>query len=93
MTKAKLQQVETVPVTVKRIMSTREFARGFSDVRKGRPLDWRIGGDDTNAAWGYERGRLLAFIAPLDWPLWIGNRLNPKAVELYARASERRLVI
>jgi hypothetical protein len=60
----KLKQVETVPVTVKSIMSTHEFERGFRDARKGRPFDWRIGGDDTNAAWDYERGRLLACQAP-----------------------------
>ena len=75
----RLPQVKTVPFTVKSIMSTDEFERGFRDARKGRPFDWRIGGDDIDAAWDYERGRLLAHLAPLDMPLWINGKLNPKA--------------
>jgi hypothetical protein len=85
-----MTQVKTVPITVKRIMSTREFARGFGDARKGVPFDWRIG-TENGGEWGYERGRLLAHIAPLDMPLWINGKLNPEAVALYAAASKRRL--
>ena len=72
-------------------MSSPEFKRGLDDARKGRPFDWRVGGWD--GAWDYERGRQFAFIAPLDWPLRIGGRLNPKAVALYAAASKRKLVL
>ena len=75
----RLPQVKTGPFTVKSIMGTDEFERGFGDARKGRPFDWRIGGDDIDAAWDYERGRLLAHLAPLDMPLWINGKLNPKA--------------
>jgi hypothetical protein len=88
----KLKQVETVPVTVKGIMSACEFARGFEDARKGRPFDWRIG-TENGEAWGYERGRLFAFIAPIDMPLRIGGLLNPKAVALCDAAFDRRLII
>ena len=74
----RLPQLKTVPF--KSIMSTDEFERGFRDARKGGPFDWRIGGDDIDAAWDYERGRLLAHLVPLDMPLWINGKLNPKAV-------------
>jgi hypothetical protein len=88
----KQEQVETVPITVESVMKTPEFARGFGDARKGLPFDWRIGAENGED-WSYERGRLLAHIAPLDMPLQIGGKLNPKAVALYAAASKRRLVI
>jgi hypothetical protein len=88
----KQEQVETRPVTVQSIMKTDEFERGFRDARKGKPFDWRIGGDDIDAAWDYERGRLLAYLAPLDMPLRINGKLNPEAVALYAAASKRRYV-
>jgi hypothetical protein len=86
------KQVETVRVTVQSIMRTCEFARGFGDARKGLPFDWRIGAENDED-WSYERGRLLAHIAPLNMPPRIGSKLNPKAVALYAAASKRRLVI
>ena len=82
-----LPQVKTVPFTVKSIMSTDEFERGFRDARKGRPFDWRIGGDDIDAASDYERGRLLAHLAPLDMPLWINGSEGRSARLEQARPS------
>jgi hypothetical protein len=82
-----VEQVKTVRCTTEDIMNDPDFWRGFEDARKGRSFDWRI--DE----WSYERGRLFAYIAPLDMPLWIDSKLNPKAVALYRRASARRLII
>jgi hypothetical protein len=87
------KQVATVPVTVQRIMKARSFERGFKDVRAGIPFDWRIGGDDTNDAWSYERGRHFAFIAPISMPLHIDSKLNPKAVALCQAAFNRDLIL
>jgi hypothetical protein len=77
------------------IMSSPEFKRGLDDARKGIAFDWRVGGYGANAdgAWNYERGRLFAFIAPLDMSLQTGNRLNPEAVALYNAARDRNLVL
>jgi hypothetical protein len=86
-------QVPTVRVPITTFMRTPEFARGFADVRAGIPLDWRVGSTDPDAAWAYERGRLLAHIAPLNMPLRIGCQLNPKAVSLYGAAIARKLII
>ena len=80
-------QVPTVTVTIAAIMRSAEFKRGLDDARKGIPFDWRI--DE----WNYERGRLFAYVAPVSMPLWIGRKLNERAIALYRAASERGLII
>jgi hypothetical protein len=94
MTSVDSDQVPTKRTTMATIMGRPEFAKGFEDARKGVPFDWRIGGDpkNTNGAWSYERGRLLAHIAPLSMPLYIGSSLNPKAVALCNAAFDRKLI-
>jgi hypothetical protein len=82
-----VQQVKTRRTTVRAVMSTPEFERGFEDVRRGVPFDWR------NDEWGYERGRHFACIAPLSMPLRIAGKLNLKAVALYDAAVKRRSII
>ena len=81
------RQASTSSTTVTAIMKTPAFQRGLEDVRAGVPFDWR---DD---AWAYERGRLFGHIAPLNMPLWIGGKLNPKAITLFKAAFERRLIV
>jgi hypothetical protein len=63
------------------------FERGLCDARAGIAFDWRID------SWEYERGRLFAHIAPLNMPLRIGRKLNPKAVALFDAAFDRRLIV
>jgi hypothetical protein len=76
-------------------MESREFALGFEGARKGAPFDWRIGTDapDSNASWHYERGRLFAYVCPLDMPLRICGYLNPKALALCTAAFRRLFII
>jgi hypothetical protein len=81
------EQASTVGATVAEIMETDAFERGVDDARKGKPFDWR------NGCWEYERGRLFGHIAPLNMPLRIGGKLNPKAVALFSAAFSRKLVI
>ena len=81
------KQVPTWFITTKAIMASPAFELGLDDVRRGIPFDWRID------KWEYERGRLFAFIAPLDMPLRVGNKLNPKAVALFDAASNRKLIV
>jgi hypothetical protein len=64
------------------------FARGLADIRAGRPFDTHTDDD----YWAYERGRLFGAIAPLSMPLFIGKKLNPKAIALYEAASRRKLI-
>jgi hypothetical protein len=84
---AKSRQIRTISVATTTIMRDIDFERGFEDARNGIPFDWRIG------SWGYERGRLLAHIAPLAMQLRIGSKLNPKAIALCEAAFQRKLII
>jgi hypothetical protein len=75
------EQIRTSPTTVTEIMRHPNFARGLADVRAGRPLAEVV--DD----WSYERGRLFGKLAPRSMPLFIGGRLNPKAIRLYEESA------
>jgi hypothetical protein len=81
------EQVRTVSVSIRTIVADREFARGLNEVRNGLPFN------PNNDNWEYERGRAFGFIAPLDMPLRIGTRLNPKALKLADAAFNRKLLI
>src|SRR5262249_23711601 len=76
------KQVRTRRVSTHSIIASSEFARGLEDVRAGRPFN------ADNGSWDYERGRAFGFIAPLDIPLRIGRKLNPKALKLADAACE-----
>jgi hypothetical protein len=88
-----MTQIPTRRITIRVIMSSPAFKRGLDDARNGVAFDWRVGCQDGDSAWSYERGRLFGFIAPLDMPLRIDGRLNPKAVALCDAAFERKLVL
>jgi hypothetical protein len=79
-------QADTFPVTLHSIVASKEFARGFDEVRRGLPFN------PDNDDWDYERGRLFGRIAPLDMPLRIGRRLNPRALALAEAAFKRNLL-
>jgi hypothetical protein len=81
------EQAQTYRVSVRRIVASREFARGLDEVRNGFPFD------PDNSDWDYERGRCFGFIAPIDMPLRIDGALNPKALKLAEAAFARRLLI
>jgi len=82
-----IEQALTLPVTVRSIVASKEFARGVEEVRRGLPFN------PDNDSWEYERGRCFGFIAPLDMPLRIGRALNLKAVKLAEAAFARKLLI
>jgi hypothetical protein len=81
-----MSQVTTFKCSIESIMGTREFAAGIHDVRHGSPPRFDVFCDDD---WGYERGRLFAYIAPLSMQIRINGRLNRKAIALYRVAMER----
>jgi hypothetical protein len=83
-----VEQVVTDPCSPVSIMCHPNFARGLDDIRAGQPFDDHV--DDEY--WAYERGRLFGAIAPRSMPLFIGRKLNPKAVRLFRAAGERRLI-
>lgn len=81
-------QVRNSRTSTTTIMRHRNFARGWADIRAGRPFDPDV--DDNY--WAYERGRLLGAIAPLTMELFDGKKLNPKAIALFEAAYGRRLI-
>jgi hypothetical protein len=81
------EQARTHAVTTFDIVSSEEFARGLDEVRNGLPFNPDID------SWNYERGRCFGFIAPLDMPLRIKGKLNPKALALADAAFNRKLLI
>jgi hypothetical protein len=81
------QQASSHTVSIRSIVASGEFARGVEEVRGNIPFD------AANDDWDYERGRCFGFIAPLDMPLRIDGRLNPKALALAEAAFNRKLLI
>ena len=81
------EQASTRCASLHSIVASREFARGLEEVRKGLPFN------PDNGDWDYERGRCFGFIAPLNMPLRIGRKLNPKALRLAEAAFDRKLLI
>jgi hypothetical protein len=76
-------QLPTVPVTIREIMSDPRFARGVADVRAGRGYSADYDTWATNSQWAYERGRQWARLAPRNLPLKINGELNPLALQRY----------
>jgi hypothetical protein len=77
------KQASTRVVSIRSIVASREFARGFEEVRKGEALD------TNNTDWDYERGRQFACLLPLHMQLKVKGKLNPKALEVARLAFER----
>jgi hypothetical protein len=68
-------------VPVIQIMCSEAFSRGVSDVRAGRPPQFDDPREEDH--WAYERGRIWAVLAPPDMPLFIGKRVNKKALRIF----------
>jgi hypothetical protein len=81
------KQARTHAVSIRGIVASSEFARGLEEVRNNLPFN------PDNGDWNYERGRAFGFIAPLDMPLRIGGKLNPRVIELANAAFSRKLLI
>jgi hypothetical protein len=86
-------QVRTRAATAEQIMRSGSFAQGVADRRSGRPPQFDREDGNGHSQWAYERGRIWASIAPLDMPLRINGKLNPKAVALFGIAYDRGLIL
>jgi hypothetical protein len=82
-------QVPTRLTSTATVMSRPDFQSGFEEVRAGQRPRFD---DFYDRYWSYERGRLFGCIAPTSMPLFIGGRLNPKAVALCEAATDRGLI-
>ena len=68
-----------IPIVV--LMRSPGFLQGVEDVRAGRPP--RFDDHDGEEDWAYERGRLWAVLAPSSMPLFVGKRVNKKALAIF----------
>lgn len=76
-------QIPTNLISAEAVMGHKSFRLGVEDARAGR----RPRFDDLyEPCWAYERGRLFACLAPRTMPIFIGGKLNPKAVTLFRAA-------
>jgi hypothetical protein len=82
------QQVRTAVSYATSIMRHPHFARGLDDIHAGQ----RFADHVADEYCAYERGRLFGAIAPRSMPLFIGGRINPKAVRLFETAADRKLI-
>jgi hypothetical protein len=84
------KQARTRRGSLRSIVASKEFARGFAEVRRGMPFN--PGPYTRNRNWEYERGRAFGFIAGPGMPLRIGHTLNPKALRFAALAFAGKLL-
>lgn len=57
-----IRQVQTKLTTTAAVIRSSAFVKGFSEVKKGKPLNYDAYPYDTNKQWDYERGRQFALL-------------------------------
>jgi hypothetical protein len=57
-----MAQVATVPVSLRSIIRSAHFVRGFKDAQTGKPFNYDYSPNDANGFWQYERGRHFGFV-------------------------------
>lgn len=85
-----MSQIATFGISAWEIIRSPAFARGFNEVRAGRPLNTFVDDD----AWSYERGRQFGIIAPRTMTLLNDvGKANRKAMVLLELAMDRGLIV
>jgi hypothetical protein len=74
-------------VTIHWIVSRPTFELGLADRRGGRGFHQDFDRWATDLQWSYERGRLLAVVAPKKLPLKINGKINPRIMRWWRRAN------
>lgn len=79
-------QVATRTVTLRTVLKSAAFARGFKEAREGVPMDYDAYSEthETANRWGYERGRQFALIYA--GPVKKGKTVTHDAIAYYGRA-------
>jgi hypothetical protein len=86
-----MSQVATKTTTIGATMRAKAFLRGFSEVKRGLPLDPEAYRNDAVAQWRYERGRQFACV--YTGPLKQGRDLIYDATYAYHLASRSRAIL
>lgn len=82
-----MTQIKTKAVTIRSVINTKEFAKGFADGRAGAPWPKSL-----DVSWDYERGRQFGVLHP-DISLKDGRRVTNTAIFRLADAVDRREII
>ena len=85
---ARADQVKTSICSPDTVMLHPHFVRGLDDIRAGRPF----ADDVDDRLWAYERGRQFGAVAPRSMSLLDGERLNPKALQVFVAAVHRGFI-
>lgn len=82
-----------VTVSVKSILWTAAFRKGFDDARNGVPYDYDVYNEQQHNGlrWSYERGRLFGM--SYDRPLKYGKEVSPYAIQAFAVAYMNKEII
>lgn len=81
------RQVTTKSTTIKGVMRSAAFVRGFNEARKGVAMDYDAF-RETNDQWAYERGRQFGVM--FDGPLKYGQAINMGAALQFSLALGRK---
>lgn len=87
------KQVKTVNCTYRTILRTKYFKLGVEDATKGRGWNRDYERWDTNAQWGYERGRLFGLFTKGKVPVKNGRAVNVDAIRHYMAGSLEKVII
>jgi hypothetical protein len=85
------QQIgKTRIVSLKSIMWTAQFRKGYDDCKLGNP--WFDGYSDSRSEWCYTRGRHFAALYP-NIPLKHGKKVNYEAIRAMADAVQNKYIL
>lgn len=82
-----MSQIKVKRVSIRSVINSREFAKGFADGRSGASWPKNI-----ETTWEYERGRQFGVLHP-DILLKSGRRVTNTAIFRLADAVDRREII
>lgn len=77
-------------VTIKSIMKSSAFVKGFSDKLRGKPFDADLYKEDARLQWRYERGRQFACI--YTGSIKNGRELDADAYRCFVKVMNDRTI-
>jgi len=86
-----MAQIKTKTVTVRGVMRSAAFVRGFNESVNDVPFDYESYGGMGSDRWDYERGRLFGKV--FKGPLKFGRTTNPAAVYACSVAIRDRIIV
>jgi hypothetical protein len=86
-----IRQVPTKNTTTTAVIRSSAFVKGFTEVRKGKPLNYDAYPHETNKQWNYERGRQFALL--FDGAIKKGAKVTYAAELMFGVELHRKSII